>query len=143
MAFKERLGNILKFRPHNFSPEVGIKLGLTDPVCNLIMGLTAENIANDFAISRQEQDDFAARSHNLAEHATTNDIFANEISPIFSKQTKAIISNDDGIRNNQTQAALGKLKPFFEKNNGTVTVGNSSQITDGACGLMPSYPLEA
>lgn len=135
-TFKERLGNILKFRPHNFSPEVGIKLGLTDPVCNLIMGLTAENIANDFAISRQEQDDFAARSHNLAEHATTNGIFANEISPIFSKQTKAIISNDDGIRNNQTQAALGKLKPFFEKNNGTVTVGNSSQITDGACGLI-------
>jgi len=135
-TFKEKLGNILKFRPHNFAPEIGIKLGLTDPVCNLIMGLTAENIANDFVISRQEQDDFSARSHNLAEFATTNGIFTNEISPIFSKEAKTIVSNDDGIRNNQTQVALAKLKPFFEKNNGTVTVGNSSQITDGACGLI-------
>lgn len=135
-TFSERISNILKFRPRHFSPEIGIKLGLTDPVCNLIMGLTAENIANDFAISRQEQDEFSARSHNLAEYATAGDVFANEISPIFSKKTKAIISTDDGIRNNQTPSALAKLKPFFEKNNGTVTVGNSSQITDGACGLI-------
>ena len=135
-TFKERLSTILKFRPHNFVPEIGIKLGLTDPVCNLIMGLTAENIANDFAISRQEQDNFAAQSHNLAEYAAENNIFANEISPIFSKKNKGMVSHDDGIRNNQTQSALAKLKPFFEKNNGTVTVGNSSQITDGACGLI-------
>ncbi len=135
-TFKEKLFNILKFRPNNFSPEIGLKLGLTDPVCNLIMGLTAENIANDFAISRQEQDEFSARSHNLAERATSEGVFANEILAIFSKETNAMILNDDGIRNNQTPSALAKLKPFFEKNNGSVTVGNSSQITDGACGLI-------
>ena len=135
-TLREKLSTILKFRPHNFAPEIGIKLGLTDSVCNLIMGLTAENIANDFAISRQEQDAFATQSHNLAEYASANDIFANEISPIFSKKTQSMVLQDDGIRNNQTQSALAKLKPFFEKNNGTVTVGNSSQITDGACGLI-------
>jgi len=135
-TLKEKLLNILKFRPHNFAPEIALKMGLTDPVCNLIMGLTAENIANDFSISRKEQDEFSARSHNLAELASENGIFADEIKPIFSKDLNTILTQDDGIRKNQTQQALSKLKPFFEKNNGSVTVGNSSQVTDGACGLI-------
>lgn len=125
-----------KFRPKHFIPEIGIKLGLTDPVCNMLMGVTAENIAQDFAISRKEQDEFACRSHNLAEKATNDGVFAEEISMIFSKDTNKIISQDDGIRKSQTIDALAKLKPFFVKGSGTVTVGNSSQITDGACGLI-------
>lgn len=132
----QKLQSFLAFRPQHFSPEIGIKLGLTDPVCNMLMGVTAENIAQDFSISRQEQDEFSTRSHNLAEKSTASGVFAEEISPIFSKETNSLLSQDDGIRNNQTVTALAKLKPFFVKDNGTVTVGNSSQVTDGACGLI-------
>lgn len=132
----QKLGAVSKFRPHHFAPEIGIKLGLTDPVCNMLMGVTAENIAQDFAISKKEQDEFSCKSHNLAESATKNGVLGEEISSIFSKETNSMVEFDDGIRNNQTTEALAKLKPFFVRNNGTVTVGNSSQITDGACGLI-------
>lgn len=132
----QKLNIIKNFRPKHFIPEIGIKLGLTDPICNMLMGVTAENIAQDFAISRKDQDEFSCRSHNLAEIASKNGILGSEISPIFSKETNSLIAMDDGIRLNQTIDALAKLKPFFVKDNGTVTVGNSSQITDGACGLI-------
>ena len=132
----QKLSAFSKFRPRHFAPEIGIKLGLTDPVCNMLMGVTAENIAQDFAISRKEQDDFSTQSHNRAEKSTASGIFQQEISPIFSKETNQMVVNDDGIRNNQTNEALAKLKPFFVRDNGTVTVGNSSQVTDGACGLI-------
>lgn len=135
-TLQEKLSTIFSFRPYHFKPEIGITLGLTDPVCNMLMGVTAENIAQDFAISRLEQDQFACRSHNLAEKSTKYGILSQEISPIFSKEQKALITNDNGIRNNQTVEALSKLKPFFVKENGTVTVGNSSQVTDGTCGLI-------
>lgn len=133
---KDKIKTILQFRPKHFAPEIGVKLGLTDPVCNLIMGLTAENIANDFSISRQEQDEFSLRSHNLASKALQDGIFKDEIHHIFSKTTNQMIIDDDGVRHNQNIEGLAKLKPFFEKNNGSVTVGNSSQITDGACVLV-------
>lgn len=133
---KDKIKALSQFRLKHFMPEIGVKLGLTDPVCNLIMGLTAENIANDFAISRKEQDEFACKSHNLASKALQDKIFAAEINPIFSKSTNQMVSDDDGIRHNQTVESLGKMKPFFERNNGSVTVGNSSQITDGAGALI-------
>jgi acetyl-CoA C-acetyltransferase len=132
----QKIKAISQFRPKHFAPEIGVKLGLTDPVCGLIMGLTAENIANDFGISRKEQDEFSCRSHALASKALQDKIFADEIHHIFSKSTNQMISDDDGIRHNQAVEGLAKLKPFFERNNGSVTVGNSSQITDGACILI-------
>lgn len=135
-TLKDKIKALAQFRFKHLAPEIGVKLGLTDPVCNLIMGLTAENIANDFGISRKEQDEFACRSHNLASKALQGKVFAEEINPIFSKTTNQMISHDDGIRHNQTIESLGKMKPFFERNNGSVTVGNSSQITDGAGALI-------
>lgn len=132
----QKLATVGSFRLSNLAPIIGIVNGLTDPTCNLIMGKTAENIAKDFKISRKEQDAFAMRSHNLAEYATKNGIFAQESMSMYSGQVSKMIDSDDGIRDGQSMDALGKLKPYFDKPHGTVTVGNSSQITDGACGLV-------
>jgi acetyl-CoA acetyltransferase family protein len=99
------------------------------------MGCTAENLARDFAISRTQQDEFALQSHQKAQKAIENNIFCQEIIDIFNldAENPKLINQDEGVRFDQTLAHLTALKPYFEKNTGTVTVGNSSQITDGAC----------
>jgi acetyl-CoA acetyltransferase family protein len=136
-TFGQKLSAFSSFRPSFLSPVISLTLGLTDPTCGLIMGQTAENIARDFGISREEQDAFSSGSHNKAEKATKNGIFAEEILPICVNKEKGIFAiHDEGIRNDQTPEKLAKLKPYFEKPHGTVTVGNSSQITDGACALV-------
>jgi len=137
-AFFERLSkaktSIEKFRV--ITSFKGLISGLTDPTCGLIMGLTAENIAKDFGISREEQDAFATASHNKAEKATKEGIFAEEMVPICVNKEKGIFATaDEGIREGQSIDKLAKLKPYFDKPYGTVTVGNSSQVTDGACML--------
>lgn len=130
----QRLSTLLSFRLNFLKPIIGITQGLTDPISGLIMGCTAENVAKDFKITRSQQDEFSAISHNRAENATKNDIFKEEIIPVFNhdKRKPSMIEKDEGIRDGQTAEALAKLKPYFEKGTGTVTVGNSSQITDGA-----------
>lgn len=132
----EKLSALASFRPSFLSPVVALALGLTDPTCGLIMGLTAENIAKDFGISREEQDQFSALSHQKAEKATLDGIFSQEIVPICGdKKAGKMITNDEGIRQGQTVEKLAAMKPYFEKPHGTVTIGNSSQVTDGACAL--------
>ncbi len=116
-----------------FKPVIGLVQGLTDGYCGLGMGQTAEVLAKEFRITRKEQDEFAMTSHNLAEKATKEGILAEEIMPVpVPPDYKKIISEDNGIRNNQNMEALSKLRPAFDRHNGTVTAGNSSQITDGA-----------
>lgn len=131
----QKLAIIADFRPAMLRPEIGLMHGLTDPISGLIMGCTAENVARDFKISRQEQDEFALRSHYLATRAIANGYFRQEIVPVFNNDEKnsLMIEEDDGVRKDQKIEDLKKLKPYFEKVTGTVTVGNSSQITDGAC----------
>ncbi|MDX2083579.1 MAG: thiolase family protein [Rickettsiales bacterium] len=130
----QKLAAIFSFRLNFLSPIVGITQGLTDPISGLIMGCTAENVAKDFAITRQEQDEFSLLSHQKAEAAIASGIFREEIIPVFNNDEKnsLMIEEDEGVRKGQTIEALAKLKPFFEKITGTVTVGNSSQVTDGA-----------
>jgi acetyl-CoA C-acetyltransferase/acetyl-CoA acyltransferase len=130
----QKLSAISTFRPSFLKPIVGLVQGLTDPISGLIMGCTAENIAKDFAITRQEQDEFAMRSHQKAEKAIASGIFKEEIIPVFNNDAKTslMIEEDEGVRKGQTLEALAKLKPYFEKGTGTVTVANSSQVTDGA-----------
>ena len=118
-----------------FRPVIGLQESLTDPVCGLNMGQTAEIVAKDFHISRREQDEFALRSHQRA--AAAREKLAEEIVPVHvGPQYRKVVEHDNGVRENQTIEALAKLKPFFERETGTVTAGNSSQITDGACALM-------
>lgn len=130
----QRLSAIFSFRLSFLKPIVGVVQGLTDPISGLIMGCTAENVSKDFKITRKQQDEFASRSHNRAQKATQDGILKEEIIPVFNDNVKkpVMIENDEGIRNDQTAEGLAKLKPYFEKITGTVTVGNSSQLTDGA-----------
>ena len=131
----EKIQVLKEFRPKYLTPVIGLLQGLTDPISGLIMGCTAENVARDLHISREEQDEFALRSHQLAERAIANGVFKEEIIPLFNNDEKnsKIIEEDEGVRKGQKIEDLQKLKPYFEKVAGSVTVGNSSQITDGAC----------
>ena len=129
----QRLGTLLRFRPRHFRPVAGVQLGLTDPVCGLIMGETAEILADDFGIGRREQDEFALESHRRAAAAQERCVLSEEIVPVAvaDKEIKA----DIGPRKEQSLEALAKLKPFFRKG-GTVTVGNSCPLTDGAAAVV-------
>ena len=132
-----KLGAASKFRPKHFTPRIGLMLGLTDPVSGLNMGQTAELLAREFDIDRDEQDEFAVRSHQLAEAAWDEGRMDGEVIavPIPPKYQKAA-ERDNGIRPGQSMEALAKLRPVFDRRYGTVTAGNSSQITDGAASLV-------
>ncbi|HSU53882.1 MAG TPA: thiolase family protein [Candidatus Dormibacteraeota bacterium] len=129
-----RLGSLAAFRPSDFQPRIGLLLGLTDPVCGLNMGETAELLAREFGISRDEQDAFALQSHQRALGAREK--LAEEICPAFLPAKSKAINADNGPREKQSLEALAKLKPVFERRTGTVTAGNASQVTDGAVALL-------
>ena len=128
----QKLGAIAAFRPGDFAPLVGLNLGLTDPVCGLNMGQTAEVLAREYGISREAQDAFALESHKRA--IAAREKLSTEICPVYERG-KAI-TQDNGPRENQSPEALAKLHPVFDRKFGTVTAGNSSQITDGAAVLL-------
>jgi acetyl-CoA acetyltransferase family protein len=133
----QKLQAIADFRPSDFKPSVALQLGLGDPVSGFNMGQTAENLSRDFNVTREEQDAFAMRSHHRATAA--RDRLREEITPLYlikSRNGKTYMDQDNGPRENQTMEALAKLKPVFEPKMGTVTAGNSSQITDGAVALL-------
>lgn len=116
----------------------GIWDGLTDAWSGLIMGVTAENLAEKYNISREEQDEIALRSHHNAEAATTDGRFAEEILPVELPQKKGapiIFAKDEHFRPGMTIEQLSRLKPTFKKD-GTVTPGNASGINDGAAALV-------
>jgi acetyl-CoA C-acetyltransferase/acetyl-CoA acyltransferase len=131
----QRLGGLLAFRPRHFKPVPGVQLGLTDPVCGLIMGETAEVLADEFGITRQQQDEFALESHTRAVAAQERGTFAEEIVPVAADAKGTEVKEDVGPRKGQTLEALAKLRPFFRKD-GTVTVGNSCPLTDGAAAVL-------
>jgi len=134
-----RLSAFTHFRPAMFAPRIALLEGLTDPIPGLIMGKTAELLARDWDLSREDADRYALASHERAKSAREVGRFAREILPVLplgAKQGTAALEHDDSIRDDQTAAALAKLKPVFEKPDGRVTVGNSCGITDGACALL-------
>ncbi|MEE8412068.1 MAG: thiolase family protein, partial [Acidobacteriota bacterium] len=132
-----KLATLARFRPRHFNPVIGLMLGLTDPVSGLNMGQTAEVLAREFGIGREEQDRFALLSHQRTAAAWVQGRMDREVVPVPlpPKFDKASLK-DNGIRENQTMEALGKLRPVFDRRYGTVTAGNSSQITDGAAALV-------
>jgi acetyl-CoA C-acetyltransferase/acetyl-CoA acyltransferase len=131
----QRLKAILRFRPRHFRPVPAVKLGLTDPVSGLIMGETAEVLAQEWDISRAEQDAFALGSHQRATVAQKNGVLGEEIMPVPADAAGQEVKQDVGPRADQSLEALGRLKPFFKKG-GTVTVGNSCPLTDGAAAVL-------
>ena len=115
------------------NPRIAIVEGLTDPFCALNMGQTAEVLAKEFKLSRKVQDEFALGSHLKTIAAQEAHKFNDEISPFaVPPKLDRILSLDSGPRKGQTIEALGKLKPYFDRQFGTVTVGNACPITDGA-----------
>ncbi len=133
--FMSKLSAMASFRPADFKPIVGLMMGLTDPVAGMNMGQTAELLAREFNISRKAQDQFALKSHHKAEAAA--DVLHEEMCPVYTDANKdGFVLGDNGVRNGQTIEALEKLKAIFERKTGTVTAGNSSQITDGAVALL-------
>lgn len=103
------------------------------------MGKTAENLAEIYKISREEQDEFALNSQMKAKKAQESGRFAEEISDIVIPQRKGdyvIVNKDEFIKPNSTLEVLGKLKAVFVKDNGTVTAGNASGLNDGAAAVL-------
>lgn len=130
----QRIKAVAAFRPADFKPRNGLQLGLTDPVCGLNMGETAEVLAREFQISRATQDEFALESHQRATAARSR--LAEEICPVFQPNKPSATVLDNGVRESQSGDALAGLKPIFDRRYGSVTAGNSSQITDGAVALL-------
>ena len=120
------------------APIIGIMKGLTDPMVGLLMGQTAENLAHRFGITREQQDAFSIRSHARVAQAQDEGRLApggGEVEPLYDRDGKAY-ALDDGVRRDASLESLGKLRPFFDRKYGSVTPGNSSQITDGAAWLL-------
>ena len=113
--------------------------------CIMSMGITAENVAERYGVSRQEQDEFAAKSHQKAAKAQSEGLFDKEIVRVTTrwrpdkenpeKEEEITVTKDDGIRNNSTAEGLAKMKPAF-KEDGTVTAASSSQVSDGAAAAL-------
>jgi acetyl-CoA C-acetyltransferase/acetyl-CoA acyltransferase len=129
-----KLAALARFRFPMLAPRIAIAEGLTDLVCGLNMGQTAETLAREFRITREEQDAFALESHLRA--LAARERLREEIVPVFAPPTYEAIRDDVGPRDGQTLEALRRLKPYFDRRNGTVTVGNACQVTDGAAALL-------
>jgi acetyl-CoA C-acetyltransferase len=115
------------------SVDTMIKDGLWDVFNDYHMGITAENIAKEFNISRLEQDEFSVKSQQKASNAQKNGYFNSQIVPVTIKSRKGdvVVSHDEFIRHDATLEGLSALKPAFDKE-GTVTAGNASGLNDGA-----------
>ena len=121
-----------------------IKDGLTDVFNGYHMGITAENLAEQYQVGRAEQDEFAVRSQNLAEAARAEGRFKDEIAPVTIKGRKGdtIVDQDEYIRAGATLDSVAGLRPAFKKD-GTVTAGNASGLNDGAAALVVMSREEA
>lgn len=136
-----KLGAALSWRPSMLAPRIAITEGLTDPTNGLIMGRTGEILARDFGISRDDADHYATESHRRAKVARDSKRFARELVPhlpLGPAGKKGSLLADDGIRDDQSVEALGKMRPYFEKPDGVVTIGNACGISDGAAALLVS-----
>lgn len=129
-----KIQSFSRFRPAMLKPVIGLLRGLTDPVCGLSMGQTAEILAYDFGITRQAMDQLAYQSHQRLKMAQDNHHLS-EIVPLYDRQGTAY-TQDDGLRPDTRLDQLAQLKPVYDKPFGVITAGNSSQISDGAAFLL-------
>lgn len=133
-SFGQRAGVAVKFRPAYLAPVIAILKGLTDPIVKLSMGQTAEIVAKRFGITRLMMDAFAAESHTKVLAARAGGHYG-EIEALIDGKGN-VYADDDGVRTDSTPERLAKLRPVFDKTYGSVTAGNSSQVTDGAAMLI-------
>ncbi|MCK4676176.1 MAG: acetyl-CoA C-acyltransferase, partial [Gammaproteobacteria bacterium] len=130
----QKLSTILKLRGKHFKPVIALLHGLTDDTVGLNMGETAEIIANNFDITRQQMDEYAKNSHHRLANAFESG-YLDEIEVLYDGKGN-FYDHDDGVRPDSTVESLAKLRPAFDRKYGKVTAGNSAQITDGAAWLL-------
>ena len=131
----EHMGHIPMMKGADFNPAASKYVAKA----SAMMGITAEGLAMMHGISRLQQDEFAVRSHQKAHEAQMAGRFVSEIIPIEGHDEqgfKVLVEQDSTIRPDTTVELLGQLKPAFDPKHGTVTAGNSSQITDGASAVL-------
>ena len=116
----------------------GLNGALTDPFNDILMGVTAENLADQYGISREEQDALALESQQRAAHAIENGYFVDQIVPVEIKTRKGVVhfATDEYVRMDAAIGDFSKLKPVFKKDGGTVTAGNASGINDAAAAVI-------
>jgi len=141
IAFAKTMGArwkaLKKLKLKHLKPRISVMEGLLDPFVGINMGMTAEILAKEFNISRLEQDEFAAYSHEKAIAAQKAGRFNDEITPVYvPPKYKSIVSQDVGPRDGLTVEKLGKLRPYFDRKYGSVTVGNACPLTDGAAMVL-------
>ncbi len=135
-SFSARLNTLFRFHWKFLKPEIALLRGLTDPSTGLNMGQTAEELAYNFHITREQMDTYAFESHQKLAVAYDEKQLQCELTPLLDPVSGQIYTEDDGLRRATSLSSLAKLPPFFDKIYGSVTAGNSSQITDGACLLL-------
>ena len=132
-SFGGRVRALAKVRPRDLVP---ITPAIAEPSTGESMGESAEKMAKINAIPREEQDQFALRSHRLAAAGTLDGRLTAEIAPLFVPPAFDAMTSDNGVRTDSTIEALAALKPVFDRKYGTVTAGNSSPLTDGASAVL-------
>jgi acetyl-CoA acyltransferase len=130
----DRLKIFAGIRPRYLAP---ITPAIAEPTTGLTMGQSAEKMAQENGITREEQDRWALRSHQLAAAATTDGRLPAEIAPAYlPPRYEKVVTSDNGIRPDSSLEKLASLKPVFDRKYGTVTAGNSSPLTDGGSAVL-------
>ncbi len=130
----ERLKAFSTIRPRNLAP---VTPAIAEPTTGLTMGESAEQMAQQNGISREEQDRWALRSHQLAAAATADGRLTAEIAPAYiPPKYDKVVTSDNGIRADTSLEKLSQLKPVFDRRYGTVTAGNASPLTDGGSAVL-------
>ena len=132
-SFSGRVRALASVRPRDLVP---ITPAIAEPSTGESMGESAEKMAKINHVPRDEQDQFALRSHRLAAAGTQDGRLASEIIPLFVPPAFAAITSDNGVRPDSTIEALAALKPVFDRTYGSVTAGNASPLTDGASAVL-------
>ncbi len=129
-----RLRTFSRIRPRDLIP---VSPAIAEPSTGETMGQSAEKMAKENHVSREEQDRWALRSHQLAAQATADGRLTAEIAPWFpARPGDVVVTEDNGIRRDTSLEQMAKLKPVFDRRYGTVTAANSSPLTDGASAVL-------
>lgn len=133
----KKIAALQKIKLKYLTPRISIVEALKDPFVGINMGQTAEILAKEFHISREQQDQLAMESHNRAVTATKEGRLQEEMTPVYlGPKYKEVVEQDIGPREGQNMESLGKLKPYFDRKTGTITVGNACPLTDGAAMVL-------
>jgi acetyl-CoA acyltransferase len=137
----QRIGALARIRPRDLVP---VTPAIAEPSTGETMGQSAEKMAKLNHVSREEQDQFALRSHRLAAAGTQDGRLTHEIMPVYvPPKFETVSTSDNGIRTDTTLEQMQTLKPVFDRRYGTVTAGNSSPLTDGAAAVLLMSEEEA